>query len=112
MSVPDKDWSIVKPKPLTKERIILACLEETIKQLPLIQHRLKQLSTKFNRLYPTISPESIEYHHKNFSEEQTILSMEYAEAMEAKREMAERVNQQWADYIHNQATLEFYSQLK
>lgn len=108
----DKEWGVVKPKPLTKRRIMLACLEETIKELPRIQYRLNEISSILKKLFPMSNHDSVKFHHENFSEEQIILSEEYAMAMVAKDELVEMTGRWWADYIHNQATLEFYSKLK
>lgn len=54
---------------------------------------------------------TMEYSIRCSNEEYFILAEEYKQAMQAKYELAEKTNQQWADYIHNQATLEFYSEL-
>jgi hypothetical protein len=109
MSVPDKDWSIVKPVPLTKERVRLICLEETIKQLPRLQYRMNEITGKIDN---PPNPALIEYAIRRYDDEYYILSEEYDHAIRAKNEFAERTNRQWADYVHNQATLEFYSKLK
>jgi hypothetical protein len=118
MSVPDKDWSIVKPVPLTKERVRLACLEETIKQLPRIEHRMKEIvdglveKTDLRKEFVGSPLAVMNMFVNKYNQEYEDLHQEYEQAMEAKRDMAERASQQLAEYIHAQATLEFYSNLK
>lgn len=46
---PTRKWGgIFEKEPLTKERIQLACLEETIKQLPRIQYRMNEITGKID----------------------------------------------------------------
>lgn len=108
MSCPPTDWKITDKKSLDKKRIHLLCLEETIRQLPRIQYRMWEITGK-NDNPP--DEKTMEYCIRCSNEEYFILAEEYKQAMQAKWAMKEMTNYEWAEYIHQSASLEFYSEL-
>jgi hypothetical protein len=109
-------------KPLTKERIEYLCMEETIRDLPRIQYEMeearkmvvscpppfagKHITAQFYSLVGAINVE-LEARKEKFNE----IRWDYEDAMRIKRAFAELTSWEWAEYIHQSAILDFYSNM-
>jgi hypothetical protein len=118
MIVKNVDWGKPEKKPLTKERIEIICLEETIKQLPWIQHRMREITARMQELSDMRQAGqdggliSMQKFFDDNDAEYSILAEEYNYAMKAKREMTERAGREWAEYIHMSAIHDFSDRMK
>jgi chromosome segregation ATPase len=114
------------PKDITKEQIHLLCMEETIRDLPRIQHEMQELQKEIANLIANVTKtekpikatfaEMLRYvsqdaalneKHVDYYE----MKSEYEGAMRVKREYANIMSWDWAEYIHQSAILDFYSNM-
>lgn len=111
------------PAELTKARIQILCMEETIKELPRLQYEMeearkkiaasmeipdgKSISTTFSTLARCFINVESEARKENLNE----IRWDYEDAMRIKRAFAELTSWEWAEYIHQSAILDFYSNM-